>query len=348
MDTSRVSAPMPTPSRRPGMADVARVAGVSHQTVSRVLNGSPAVRDETRTRVLAAIESLGYRRNSAARALASRRSGVVGVLAMESTLYGPASSLYAIERAARDAGYFVSIAAIEGTSRDALAGALDHLALQDVDGVIAIAPLVGAAAVLATLPADVPVVVTQGGDSATHPSVAVDQVRGAELATLHLLDEGAPTVWHVAGPDDWLEAQRRIEGWRRALAARGLHAPEPLRGDWSIASGYRHGVHLAERADVRAVFVANDHMALGVLRAFHERGVRVPDHVLVGGFDDIPEAAYFTPPLTTVRQDFLAVGRHAVELLLDRIHGVARPRGAVVVPAQLIPRQSTIGRPRPS
>jgi len=327
--------------KRPGIEDVAQAAGVSHQTVSRVLNGSPSVLSETRARVLAAIATLGYRPNAAARALASRRSGVIGVLAMESTLYGPASTLYAIERAARQAGYFVSVAVVDSNSINGISSALDRLTLQGVEGVVAIVPLTGTAEVLGAVAADIPVVVTQSDDGTDRRAVAVDQVGGAELATAHLLAQGAPSVWHVAGPEGWLEADRRIEGWRQTLTSHGAVIPELLRGDWTPESGFLQGQFLAERQDVRAVFVANDHMALGLLRAFNERGVRVPDDVLVAGFDDIPEAAYFTPPLTTIRQDFLAVGQHAIELLLDEMTDSPSKQEKVVVAPALIPRQST-------
>ena len=333
-----------TGEKKPGITDVARSAGVSHQTVSRVLNGSPAVLEETRARVLEAIAALGYRPNAAAGALASRRSGVIGVLAMESTLYGPANTLYAVESAARTAGYFVSVAVVEASSSDGVAVALDRLTLQGVEGVIAIVPLVGNAEVLAALECDVPVVLTQGDDDGTgRRTVAVDQIRGAELVTEHLLAQGASTVWHIAGPDGWWEAGRRIEGWRRTLDAHGCDIPAPVHGDWSPESGYRLGSQIAKQREVNAVFVANDHMALGLLRALHEHGVRVPEDILVAGFDDIPEAAYFTPPLTTVRQDFLGVGHHAIELLLDEIRGASNPVSKVVVAPTLVCRQSTLG-----
>ena len=329
------------------MVDVAHAAGVSHQTVSRVLNGHSGVRPATRARVLQAVEQLGYRPNLAARALASRRSGVIGILAMETTLFGPATTLYAVERAARREGRFVSVASVDAPTPESVHEAVEHLLAQDVEGLLAIAPLEGAVQALDVVPQDVPVVVVEGGDHGRHSAVSVDQVGGAARATEHLLAQGAATVVHVAGPAEWFEARGREQGWRQALAAHGIAAPELLRGDWSAASGYAVGQHLAERADVRAVFFANDQMALGALRAFHEGEVRVPDDVLVAGFDDIPEAAYLTPPLTTVRQDLLAVGRHAVDLLLETIaQGPLSPR-SVVVPAELVMRQSTIGSRRP-
>lgn len=327
-------------TRRPGIADVARLAGVSHQTVSRVLNASPAVLEATRNRVLTAMTTLGYRPNASARALASRRSGVIGILALESNLYGPTSTLYAIERAARDAGYFVSVAVVDAGSGKGIDDALDRLRLQGVEGIVAIVPLPGISEALAPVADEIPVVVTQGQDAENRLTVAVDQLRGAELVTAHLLDQGAKHVWHIAGPDGWFEAQLRTEGWRHTLASRGAPASEPLQGDWSPASGYHQGLLLAGREDVDAVFVANDHMALGLLSAFNERGIRVPQDVLVAGFDDIPEAAFFSPPLTTVRQDFAAIGKHAIERLLREIAGFEQEESTSIAPV-LIPRQSS-------
>jgi DNA-binding LacI/PurR family transcriptional regulator len=176
----------------------------------------------------------------------------------------------------------------------------------------------------------------------------VDQNLGAQLATSHLLGAGHRMVWHVAGPEDWLEAEDRAAGWRAALGAAGIEPPPLLRGDWSPLSGYRAGRELLGWAGhgVTAVFVANDQMALGLLRALREAGVRTPDDVAVVGFDDIPESEFFAPPLTTVRQDFSAVGERSIRLLLDRIEGRA-PAGTprTVIEPQLVVRASTSGHP---
>jgi DNA-binding LacI/PurR family transcriptional regulator len=338
---------MPEAQARPAvMADVARRAGVSHQTVSRVLNDHPNVRPETKERVLQAIDELAYRRNSSARALVTRRTNTLGVVAFDTTLYGPASTLYGIEHAAREAGYFISIVSLKTITAKSVSEALDYLAEQSVDGVIVIAPQRTAVEALASLPAEVPVVAVEGGHAPDRPVVCVDQRAGATAATQHLLDLGHRTVWHVAGPLDWLEADHRQSAWRAALTAAGASQPEVLHGDWSPRSGYDAGRKLAEYrragADVTAVFVANDQMALGVLRAFREAGIDVPADVSVVGFDDIPEAEFFPPPLTTVRQDFAAVGRNSIGVLLDRIEtGPAHPPPRVVVPASLIVRSST-------
>ena len=331
--------------RAPVMADVARRAGVSHQTVSRVLNGHMNVRESTRARVLAAIDELSYRRNSTARALATRRTQVLGVIAFDTTLYGPASTLFGIEQAARAAGYFVSIVSLEAITEHNIAEALDHLAEQSVDGLIVIAPQRQAVEALASLPAEQPVVVVEGGEAPGRAVVCVDQQAGAAAVTRHLLELGHETVVHVAGPPDWLEAQARQAAWRATLAEAGAPVPPVLTGDWSPRSGYLAGQQLARRLarrdDVTAVFVANDQMALGLLRAFQEAGIEVPGRVSVAGFDDIPEAAYFYPPLTTVRQDFAEVGRRSITLLLEQLATGEPTAKRVVVPAHLVVRAST-------
>jgi DNA-binding LacI/PurR family transcriptional regulator len=324
------------------MADVARTLGLSHQTVSRVLNGHPSVRPDTRARVLKAIEDLGYRRNPAARALVTRRSQTLGVVAFDTTLYGPASTLAGIEEAAREAGYFVSVASVKAVTIDTMRDALDRLSAQSVDGVIVIAPLLGTNEILSALGRSTPVVVVEGGTTPGVATVQVDQSEGARLVTRHLLDQGAATVWHVAGPPDWIEAEARVAGWRDELVRSGARIPEPIRGTWRPASGYKAGQRLARRSDVNAVFVGNDQMALGLLRAFHESGVRIPEDILVAGFDDVPEAAYYTPPLTTVRQDFTTVGRRSIDLLLDQVvHGGTAAGHAVIAPKLVIRRSTT-------
>jgi DNA-binding LacI/PurR family transcriptional regulator len=333
------------------MADVALLAGVSHQTVSRVLNDHPAVRDETRERVQAAIIALGYRRNSAARALVTKRSTTIGVISFDTTLFGPASTLYGIEQAAHQAGYSVSVASDKTVSGATVLDGLERLAAQSVEGFIVIAPQREAFVAVAELPRDVPVVVVEGPSASWAPVVSVDQFKGGRVVTEHLLAQGASTVWHIGGPIDWLEAEGREVGWRAVLTEAGIEPPPVLRGDWTPGSGYAAGQQLArqllDRRDregqsaIDAVFVGNDHMALGMLRAFHEHGVRVPGDVLVAGFDDVPEAAYFTPPLTTVRQDFAAVGRLCIELLLRRIDGDTTRNVRSVVEPELIVRQST-------
>lgn len=202
-------------TRQPSLTDVAGRAGVSHMTVSRVINGTGPVRPATRARVLAAIEELGYRPNSAARALVTGRTGTLGVLALESNLYGPASTLYGIENAAREAGFAITISSVSRPGRSSIADAVENLRGQAVEGIIVIAPHVTAGRALEAAPEDIPVVAVGGGDDAPVPVIAVDQRDGARRATEHLLALGHRTVWHIAGPEDWLEARDREAGLAR-------------------------------------------------------------------------------------------------------------------------------------
>ncbi|MES9606965.1 substrate-binding domain-containing protein [Actinomadura sp. NPDC000929] len=334
-------------SNPPIMADVAQLAGVSHQTVSRVVNDHPNVSARTRARVLAAIAELGYRPNSAARTLVTRRSRTLGVVSFESTLYGPASMLHGIEQAARNADFFVSIVSLRAITQRALLDAVGRLAEQAVEGVVVIAPHISTNDVLAQAGRLVPLVGAGCGPTAGVPMAAIDQRAGAVAATRHLLDLGHRTVHHIAGPATWLDAVGRADGWRATLTEAGAAVPETLTGDWSARSGYEAGRRLAEDPAVTAVFCANDHMALGVLRALHEAGRRVPEDVGVVGFDDIPEAAYFIPPLSTVRQDFGELGRRSLELLVQRLGGSPGPPGNVLIPPELVVRSSARPAPRP-
>src|SRR5579884_351016 len=301
------------------MSDVGRLAGVSHQTVSRVINDSAHVRPETRERVLAAMRELGYRPNYVARALVTGRSRTLGVVSFDTTLYGPASTLFGIERAAHEEGYFIIVASLEALDRSSVADAVERLRRQGVEGILVIAPPAQAGEALLHAPSDVPLVAAEAGPEHGAPVVAVDQVAGAVTATRHLLDLGHQTVWHISGPRDFIEARQRREGWRSTLERAGVEVPEPLEGDWSPQAGYDLGRRLSTDPAVSAVFVANDQMALGLLRASHEAGREVPGDLSVVGFDDIPEAAYFLPPLTTVRQDFIEMGRRSLRMLLRRI-----------------------------
>ena len=330
------------------MADVAKKAGVSHQTVSRVLNDHPNVRPQTRAKVLAVIRELAYRPNAAARTLVTRRTRTLGVICIDTTLYGPASMLYGIEQAASHS-YFVAIASLPALTRRSVLDAVDRFLGQAVEGIIVIAPQTTAVSALRYVPAEVPLVAVGCGTSSSLASVAIDNAAGAALATEYLLRLGHHTVHQLAGPRTWLDARERIEGWRQAL--RTAAAPEPplLAGDWSAASGYRVGRKLAGMDGVTAVFCANDQMALGLQRAVAEHGKRVPEAISVVGFDDIPESAYFRPPLTTVRQDFSELGRRALDRLLCRIassqSGPAtdKPGPWVPVAPELVVRGSTAG-----
>jgi DNA-binding LacI/PurR family transcriptional regulator len=327
------------------MTDVAQLAGVSHQTVSRVLNDHPNVRPATRERVMSAIDSLGYRPNSAAKILVTGRSQALGVVSFDTTLYGPASTVFGLEQAARAAGYFVSIASLAGQDVDSVREAVDRLIAQSVAGIMIVAPLMSAEEAIAVVPASLPVVLVQGGPESGAPEVIVDHEEGARQAVEHLLALGHRTVWHIGGPEGWIESRTRKAGWHAALSFAGAHKPTVLPGDWSARSGYSAGQRLAAEPDVTAVFAANDQMSLGLLRALNEAGRRVPDDISVVGFDDIPEAAYLSPPLTTIRQDFTEVGRRSLDLILAQLDTGSRIDTKLLVPTEIVIRHSTAAPP---
>ncbi len=321
------------------MADVAKLADVSYQTVSRVLHDSPNVHPETRDRVMRAINQLDYRPNTMARALVTGRSKALGVVCFDTSLYGPASTLLGIERAAHDAGYATSMASLQSIDRASVLGAMQRLEGQGCEGIIFLAPQKTAIQALLHFPPRVPYVAVEAGPGDTIPVVAIDQFQGAFAATRYLLDLGHVNVWHLAGPSDYLESEERVAGWKAALKKAGVKPPALLRGDWSARSGYEAGQQLLRIPDVTAVFAANDQMALGLLRVLHESGREAPKDMSLVGFDDIPEAAYFTPPLTTVRQNFMEVGKRCLNLLVHQIE--TGERGASVkVPAELVVRGS--------
>jgi DNA-binding LacI/PurR family transcriptional regulator len=323
------------------MADVARRAGVSHMTVSRVLNEPWRVRAQTRERVESVISELGYRPNAAARSLVTRRSRTVGVVALETTLVGPSGILHGIEEAARDAGYYVSIATAPAFTVDALRSSVARLMESSVDGVVVIAPFRDATEALDALDAGVPAVLVEGLGFRGSPTVAIDQELGGRLVVDHLLQLGHVTVHHISGPPDWTEAEGRVAGWRSALESAGREVPRLVAGDWSAGSGYLAAREMLAGGGVTAIFAANDHMALGALRAAYEAGLRVPADVSVAGFDDVTEAAYYLPPLTTVRQDFAEIGRQAMQLLAGRLARAPLARDDVVLAPSLVIRAST-------
>ncbi len=330
---------------KPVMADVARLAGVSHQTVSRVINGSPSIRPATKARVEHAIAELGYRPNTAARALVTRRSGIIGIVGTNGALYGPSSIQRSVEEAARAAGYFTSMVPLAEVTREALRDALEHLARQSVEAIVMIAAQEDALVVARSAEAGMPMIVVEGDLSGSGLSVGVDQIAGARQATEHLIDLGHREILHIAGPTTWTEAKGRRIGYEEAMRAAGLTPRVLAEGDWTPACGYRIGRQLAReggKSSATAAFVANDQMAIGVLHALVEAGRSVPGDVSVVGFDDIPEAAYLNPALTTIRQDFKAVGQRAIELVIATLEGT--PASVPLLSPELIVRDST--RPR--
>ncbi|BDZ65261.1 LacI family transcriptional regulator [Agromyces mangrovi Wang et al. 2018] len=299
----------------PTMFDVARLAGVSHQTVSRVLNGRADVAAATRARVQQAIADLRYTPSPAARAMASRRSRSLGLILAGRPDYGPTSAALEFNQAAYAAGYTVSQVSMRSLEPAALREAVQRLVVQRVEAIVLISGERGGVEVVGSLDVGVPVVAVASEPVAGVRRVSIDQAAGARAAVNHLAELGHREIRHVAGPARWMDAAERVRGWREAMTARGLPVVEPIEGEWLPDSGYAAGVAIAADRAATAVFVGNDQMALGLLHALRDAGRRVPDDLSVVGFDDEPEAAHFAPPLTTLRQDFDALGRDTMSLV---------------------------------
>ncbi|MEU4243419.1 LacI family DNA-binding transcriptional regulator [Actinoplanes sp. NPDC026619] len=327
------------------MADVARLAGVSSQTVSRVSTGHPSVVESTRQQVLAAMKELGYRPNSAARALKRGAFRTLGVIVFTLATTGNSRTVEAIASHAAREGYAITLIPVAIPTQDGVLGAFTRLGELAVDGIIVIMEVHLLDSANLTLPVGVPVVVVDSDAGNRYPVVDTDQADGARQAVRELIRLGHHTVWHVTGPAESFASERRERAWRSVLAEAGRPVPEVLRGDWSAESGYRAGLKLAAVAECTAVFASNDQMALGVLRALQENGRRVPADVSVIGFDDLPDAGAYFPPLTTIHQDFAEVGRRCVQGLLSQIHDDRNEPGTELVPTTLISRASTAPPP---
>lgn len=326
--------------RAPSIRDVARLAGVSHQTVSRVLNNHPSIRETTKARILQVMEEVQYRPNLAARALSKGRSRAIGVLATESAQYGTARSVAAVESAARKQEYFVNIANVTVAAPGAIQEALQHLLDQAVEGLVVVAPQDRVFDVLERMDIAVPYVSLHSTGQHDLRALAADQIVGARLATRHLIDLGHRDIVHVAGPQDWKEAEARMRGFLGEIDDADLVTHPPILGDWSADFGYFAGRELVRSQDFSAIFAANDDMALGVLHALHDAGLTVPRDVSVVGFEDIPLASHSWPPLTTVHQDFEKIGQRAFDVLLGAM-GSTVPEPVAAVSANLVVRGST-------
>ena len=331
----------PEKGRAPNIRDVAALAGVSYQTVSRVLNSSGSIKDSTRERVLDAIKELGFRPNQAARALVTSRSRTIGVLSADAkAYYGPTTAINSIEQFAREAGYRLSITNINSSDSSSIKSGLDYLLSQAVEALVIIAPQVRVFDAIRELSFSVPFVTLESTGRDPRHSLSVDQIAGARLATKHLVDLGHEEIMHISGPQDWIEAEARMQGFLDEINEADLRVRAPILGDWSAHFGYYAGLELLKFRDFTAVFAGNDQMALGFMHACRELGLDVPGDISVVGFDDIPEAAHFSPPLTTVKQNFAEVGRRAISVLLAELNGITEHDHAPV-PAELIIRETT-------
>ncbi|WP_396655664.1 LacI family DNA-binding transcriptional regulator [Microbacterium sp.] len=331
-----------TPRRagKPSIYDVAELAGVSHQTVSRVLNDHPNIRESTRQRVIEAMAQVRYTPNSIARALATSRTKRIGVIVDSPEKYGPGSTMRGIEEAARAAGYAVTASTVGDDAGLAVDAAVAHLRIQGVEALCVIAPRYSTLDELRHTTDDVPVLLVKSEPEEDALTVAVDQYAGAVLAVDHLISLGHRDILHVAGPLDWVDARQRSRACADRIAMEGFEVHAPIIGDWSSDFGYRVGRHAPEVDHVTAIFAANDQMALGLLHGLHERGLRVPDDISVIGFDDLPDARHFLPPLSTVRQDFHALGALAMTSLIAAVEGDPEVASRMIEP-RLVVRRST-------
>lgn len=347
--------PAPVAPRSASIVDVARLAGVSNQTVSRVLTGAQKVSARTRDAVLEAMAEVGYTPNAAARALRRGSFDTIGVIVHQLSRTGESSAVEAIVNAARENGYTVSLVDVEQVTDVSVEAAVERLQNQLIDGLVIVRHETGTALNL-HIPPTMAHVVLDPRLVGPHDTVGADQHGGTAEAVAHLRELGHPTVHHIAGPENSTPAIVREEAWRDALRAGGADIPELVRGDWTAASGYRAGRELLDRRargeQVTAVLAASDDMAVGLIHAASEAGLRIPDDLSVVGFDDIPLAAHLSPPLTSVEQDFDSIGAAIVELLLDQIRNpVAAEQGGEreyrrrVVPTRLIVRASTAPPP---
>jgi DNA-binding LacI/PurR family transcriptional regulator len=327
------------PRRSANIFDVARLAGVSHQTVSRVINDHPNVRDSTRERVLTAIKQLRYRPSTVARAMVTRRSRNLGLITTGSPDYGPASTVLGFTLAAREARYGVSVATILDSDPDYVRASLELLLHQSIEAVVVVASQRSIMRAIEATQLDLPLIAVEPTGVLGSSHVAIDQYAGARRATEYLISQGHRDIAHLTGSEDSIDAAERLRGWRDTLSDHGLEAPEPEPGDWSPASGYACAVRLVAAAQrCTAVFSANDQMAIGLLHGFRDQGVTVPGDVSVVGFDDIPEAEHFEPPLTTMRQDFHQLGRDIMAAVLDQLDDLSTPRSRLL--PTIVVRQS--------
>jgi DNA-binding LacI/PurR family transcriptional regulator len=329
---------------KPNIRQVAQLAGVSHMTVSRVLNDHPNIRESTRRRVQEAIEELGYRPSLTARALATQRSHRIGVLVESATTFGPTSTLYAVESAARASGYEVSSVFLQAGAKITPQEAVDHLVALGVDALCVVAPRSSSIADLRRIAVGVPVLVVKPDKDPTFLTVTVDQRAGTALAVDHLVALGHRDILHLAGPLDWLDARSRERAFHARAKSWGIRERPVVVGDWTADFAYEFARGIRELPEYTAVFVANDDMAVGLVHGLHERGFSVPDDLSVVGFDDIPLARHVIPPLTTVRQNFDALGVSIVEVLRAAIEEREIP-DVTRISAEIVTRASS-ARPR--
>jgi DNA-binding LacI/PurR family transcriptional regulator len=326
--------------KKPNIYDVAKLAGVSHQTVSRVINNAGYIKDDTRIKVQEAMGDLGYVPNAAARALVTSKTKIVGILVSDIVYHGPAGMMHAMEKEARRGGFFAISASVDPLDDNSIAQGIEHLRRLGIEGLVVITPQSDSVQAVERLVTDIPVVFIDSPNNSKELSAELDNFSGAKRATEHLISLGHESIVHVTGPSGWFDSAPRVAGYESAMHDAKLQ-PKIVPGDWTVPTGYEIGRGLDMDTDkVTAIFAANDHLALGLMRALRQRGYAIPERVSIIGFDDVPEAAYYEPPLTTMRPDFAELGRVAMEKMLGHINSEEMLRAETLVP-ELIVREST-------
>ncbi len=327
--------------RGPSVIDVARVSGVSAQTVSRVINGHASVRPSTRARVQQALHELGYVPNRAARALVTGRTGTIGIVSYDVTYFGPASVLHAVQGAARERGYAVHVATAADITADAIAEVVQEVARHGVDGIVVDTPQLVAQPLIDLPPRTPPLLFVTSLGSPSKPAVGIDDVTGVRRLIGHLIELGHTRIAQISGSQGWFDADGRVLVWREVLREHGLRDDLLWRGDWTPQSGYDAAREILEATDATAIFAANDSMALGALKAAADAGRSVPSDLSIVGYDDSPESPYFMPALTSVNQNFAALGELCMETLIRLVEEGTAPDERILVTPSLRVRASS-------
>ena len=313
----------PESARPATIYDVAKRAKVSHETVSRVLRGDPGVKEANRVRVSAALKALSYRPNVTAKALATRRSRRLGAMVYDLIEAGPSQFVEGATEAAREAGYLLDIVSVRSVAKGDVATAISLLNQPDLAGIIAFTPTDATRDAIAATKFRIPLFQeTENEDAAESGDQSLNGI-GVGLVIDHLVGLGHSRILHIAGPRDWVSARNRAHAYERGMRRHGLRVLPIIEGSsWSAAAGYEASSRIPYELQPTALLVANDQMALGILLALRERGISVPESISVVGFDDIPEAPFMIPPLTTVAVEFARAGRRAVRELVAQIEGL--------------------------
>lgn len=323
--------------------DVAALAGVSYQTVSRVINNSSAVAEKTRLKVFSAMETLNYVPNRVAQQLAGKQTYTLGLATIDLALHAPSKIASAIKKQADKFGYSVVISMTQTLAFSAVKKAINELLAQRVDGIIVNIPLGHNQAVeINTLCGDTPVLFLDVDPATPLRSIMTNSFEGAEKGARYLVELGHKSIALIQGPESSISSQLRLQGWMKVLNTENIQPFALLQGDWSATSGYHLGCELvAYPQKPSAILVANDQMALGVLRALHESGIDIPNQISIIGYDDTDDSAYFYPPLTTIRQDFELLGCKATEFIINILSHTDVSTNQVILPTELLIRQTT-------